>query len=402
MAHHVNTNTGEVSLCKAKKGGCPFGGESGTDNHYSTPEEARTGSEKLMEATYATINKSYRKKEAGIEIPEKMAQKVIRDAVAGKNKIHPSVAAKVFSTSNSERVRLVAAREVKSQKFLREMSNDESALVRVEVAKSSNNPAVLSALAKDNDPKVRKAALSNKKLPDRAKTAASNFIKSSVAARGANHFAGFESFEAAGGRPAWKKDDVTIYDNEDGTYTVQRNGSNMGSVEGKEKARRGADLLTEGAADVSTPKKFREAIDGDAGRTESLEAKLLRGNAAQGLNSTSPEYALAVSSGTHGTDLHGLSNNKDASIRAAVAKNPNTYPETLSRLSQDNDIDVLDAVANNENAHQLHRNIAGNNRNFLKALAKKKSKSESSGSTSDPAEYDYAAELQRSEMRGNE
>lgn len=178
MAHHVNTNTGEVSVCKAKKGGCPFGGESGTDNHYSTPEEARAGSEKLMESTYATINKSYRKKETGIAIPEKMAQKVIREAIDGKNKIHPSVAAKVFSTSASERVRLVAAREVKSQKFLREMSNDESALVRTEVAKSTNNPAVLSALAKDGDAKVRKAALSNKKIPDRARTAALNFIKS--------------------------------------------------------------------------------------------------------------------------------------------------------------------------------------------------------------------------------
>lgn len=183
MAHHVNTNTGEVSLCKAKKGGCPFGGESGTDNHYSSPEEARTGSEKLMEATYATINKSYRKKSTGIEIPEKMAQKVIRDAVAGNNKIHPSVAAKVFSTSGSERVRLVAAREVKSQKFLREMSNDESALVRTEVAKATNNPALLSILAKDGNEKVRKAALSNKKIPDRARTAALNFIKTS----GTNH-----------------------------------------------------------------------------------------------------------------------------------------------------------------------------------------------------------------------
>lgn len=179
MAHHVNTNTGEVSVCKAKKGGCPFGGESGTDNHYGTQEEARAGSEKLMEATYANINKSYRKKATGIEIPEKMAQKVIRDAVEGKNKIHPSVAAKVFSTSNSERVRLVAAREVKSQKFLREMSTDSSALVRIEVAKSSNNPAVLATLAKDGDAKVRKAALSNKKIPDRARTAALNFIKSS-------------------------------------------------------------------------------------------------------------------------------------------------------------------------------------------------------------------------------
>lgn len=299
MAHHVNTNTGEVSVCKAKKGGCPFGGESGTDNHYATNEEARAGSERLMEATYANINKSYRKKTTGIEIPEKMAQKVIRDAVAGKNKIHPSVAAKVFSTSNSERVRLVAAREVKSQKFLREMSNDDSALVRTEVAKSSNNPAILAGLAKDSNPKVRKAALSNKKIPDRAKTAAANFIKSSSS------------------KPS--------------------------------------------ASD------------------ESVEQRLLRGNAAQGLNSTSPEYVLASSTNTHGTDLQGLSNNTDASVRAAVAKNPNTYPETLSKLSHDTDIDVLDAVANNENAHQLHRNIAGNNRNFLKAVAKKKSESEAAG-----------------------
>lgn len=76
MAHHINTNTGEVSRCKAQKGGCPFGGESGSDNHFSTPEEARAGAEKLMAATYGTVSTPQRKQETANVVTERMTRKI--------------------------------------------------------------------------------------------------------------------------------------------------------------------------------------------------------------------------------------------------------------------------------------------------------------------------------------
>jgi hypothetical protein len=50
---HVNPETGETGYCKAKKGGCPFGGESGTENHFDDNESARIYAEKLMEEKYS-------------------------------------------------------------------------------------------------------------------------------------------------------------------------------------------------------------------------------------------------------------------------------------------------------------------------------------------------------------
>lgn len=38
--YHFNRETGEVRKCRAKKK-CPFGGETGTENHYNTADEAR-------------------------------------------------------------------------------------------------------------------------------------------------------------------------------------------------------------------------------------------------------------------------------------------------------------------------------------------------------------------------
>ena len=43
---HVNPETGKTGKCRAHKEPCPFGGESGTDNHYDTFEEARAAYEK--------------------------------------------------------------------------------------------------------------------------------------------------------------------------------------------------------------------------------------------------------------------------------------------------------------------------------------------------------------------
>lgn len=49
--YHVNPNTGNPNICRAEKGGCPFGG---TNEHYDTKAEAREAYEKQMdEATLA-------------------------------------------------------------------------------------------------------------------------------------------------------------------------------------------------------------------------------------------------------------------------------------------------------------------------------------------------------------
>lgn len=45
--YHVNHNTGEVGLCSAKFK-CPYGGNSGVENHYDTEAEARTAYEESM------------------------------------------------------------------------------------------------------------------------------------------------------------------------------------------------------------------------------------------------------------------------------------------------------------------------------------------------------------------
>lgn len=46
---HINPNTGGISRCRAEVK-CPFGGESGMENHYDSVREAKVGVEKLMES----------------------------------------------------------------------------------------------------------------------------------------------------------------------------------------------------------------------------------------------------------------------------------------------------------------------------------------------------------------
>lgn len=46
---HVNPETGKVSQCRATGDGCPFGGETGTENHYESAAEAQSAYEKQME-----------------------------------------------------------------------------------------------------------------------------------------------------------------------------------------------------------------------------------------------------------------------------------------------------------------------------------------------------------------
>ena len=43
--YHVDPKTGNMGLCHAEKGNCPFGGEDGTANHYGSEAEAQAVSE---------------------------------------------------------------------------------------------------------------------------------------------------------------------------------------------------------------------------------------------------------------------------------------------------------------------------------------------------------------------
>ena len=177
--HHVNPNTGNASICKASKASCPFGGESGEENHYSSAQEATAAAEKLMAEQYSAVNTAYRKKDtSGLEnMAPAMKARIITEASNGSNKLHPSVVAKVFSKDNDELIRKSVSEKFKSQKILREMSTDESARVRLAVAQSTNNHKVLEALTKDPDSKVRKAAIANSKTPVKARKRALDAIK---------------------------------------------------------------------------------------------------------------------------------------------------------------------------------------------------------------------------------
>lgn len=47
--YHINENTGRVNICRATgKRGCPFGGESGVEDHFSSKEEALAQKEKII------------------------------------------------------------------------------------------------------------------------------------------------------------------------------------------------------------------------------------------------------------------------------------------------------------------------------------------------------------------
>lgn len=52
---HVNPETGNVSPCTATQS-CPFGGQSGNDNHFLSPGEARAAYESMMKS-HELVNK---------------------------------------------------------------------------------------------------------------------------------------------------------------------------------------------------------------------------------------------------------------------------------------------------------------------------------------------------------
>lgn len=52
---HINKH-GVPAPCKAKKGNCPYGGESGNENHFETEREAQKFADELNESKFGIIN----------------------------------------------------------------------------------------------------------------------------------------------------------------------------------------------------------------------------------------------------------------------------------------------------------------------------------------------------------
>lgn len=53
--YHINKN-GVPAICKAKEGQCPLGGQSGSENHYDTSQEAQVAADKINESRYGLLN----------------------------------------------------------------------------------------------------------------------------------------------------------------------------------------------------------------------------------------------------------------------------------------------------------------------------------------------------------
>ena len=52
VKYHINPFSGMVSICRAAKGNCPYGGASGFDYHYSSYKEAQIASQEYMKENY--------------------------------------------------------------------------------------------------------------------------------------------------------------------------------------------------------------------------------------------------------------------------------------------------------------------------------------------------------------
>lgn len=52
--YHINKN-GVPAVCRAKEGNCPYGGESGSENHFDTIEEAQVAADKQNELQFGLI-----------------------------------------------------------------------------------------------------------------------------------------------------------------------------------------------------------------------------------------------------------------------------------------------------------------------------------------------------------
>lgn len=83
--YHVNPNSGEPGDCGADKGNCPFGGDSGIENHYDSAEEAQKASEKILDEKFGATKKLSRKERQAQQIRDKFGEytEVLNDTSEG-------------------------------------------------------------------------------------------------------------------------------------------------------------------------------------------------------------------------------------------------------------------------------------------------------------------------------
>lgn len=53
--YHINPKTGVPSICRAEKGNCPYGGETGEENHFATYSEAQKRSQEIFKESYQIL-----------------------------------------------------------------------------------------------------------------------------------------------------------------------------------------------------------------------------------------------------------------------------------------------------------------------------------------------------------
>jgi (p)ppGpp synthase/HD superfamily hydrolase len=81
--YHVNPSTGNTGTCHAATKPCPFGGESGTENHYSSLHEANKAAEEMLTTEYGhNANKGNNNGSTDArELLRKAPQKTVFDVV---------------------------------------------------------------------------------------------------------------------------------------------------------------------------------------------------------------------------------------------------------------------------------------------------------------------------------
>lgn len=58
ILYHISPITGVPSVCHAKPGNCPYGGNTGMEHHYATYEEAQAYADEILEKKYPLFNQA--------------------------------------------------------------------------------------------------------------------------------------------------------------------------------------------------------------------------------------------------------------------------------------------------------------------------------------------------------
>ena len=111
---HVNTETGETGRCRAQKEKCPYGGETGFDNHFETKKAAQKAAERFMDNQYGSTPKTLTKKlskissnlqKAGRNLkPESPFTKKSKSLLEAQEKLHELK--QQYAVNNSEDARI--------------------------------------------------------------------------------------------------------------------------------------------------------------------------------------------------------------------------------------------------------------------------------------------------------